>query len=59
MGGWTGVGMNCGRMDWSDNVWEGGLEWGWCVGEWTGVGMNCGRMDWSGDDVWEGGLEWG
>ena len=29
MGGWTGVGIMCGRMDWSgDDVWESGLEWG-------------------------------
>jgi hypothetical protein len=40
VGGWTGVGIMCGRMDWSgddvcgrvdwsgDNVWEDGLEWG-------------------------------
>jgi hypothetical protein len=31
VGGWTGVGIMCGRMDWSGDdvdVWEGGLEWG-------------------------------
>ena len=29
MGGWTGVGMMCGWVDWSgDDVWEGELEWG-------------------------------